>query len=125
MDFDGTAVTFIVGDNKYQVAGIDGAERFEAVDKLFPDLMDYASSPGYLVIDPDIAARLGKLKDYDPSSTVVDSHRPHALTLGLNPDPPKPAVGVFGPDFRLVIAARRAKYTPDELAYAGWSSWEA
>ncbi|MGK3708704.1 hypothetical protein [Arthrobacter sp. IK3] len=124
VDFDGTAVTFIVGDSKYLVTGIDGAERFDAIESLFPALMNYEASPGYLVIDPDITARLGKLKDYDSANTVVDAHRPHALILGLNPDPSSPAVGAFGPDFRLLIAARRAKYTPNELAYAGWNSWE-
>ncbi|MCC3299375.1 hypothetical protein [Arthrobacter caoxuetaonis] len=123
VDFDGTAVTFLVSGEKYRIETMEGVERFDPMDSLFPDLMDYSASPGYAVIDPAIAAKLGKLKDYDSANTVVDAHRPHALVLGLNPAPSKPAVAAFGSDMRILIATRRAPYVPDELSYSGWNSW--
>lgn len=122
VDFDGTAVIFLIDGVQHRVEAMEGVERFNPMDSLFPDLMDYTASPGYLVIDPAITAKLGKLRDYDSAKTIVDADRPHALALGLNPNPTKPAVAAFGPDLRILIAARRVPATPEELS-DGWNSW--
>lgn len=121
VDFDGTAVIFTVDGATLRVPAAEGLDRFGVVDFLFLASIDHGNSPGYAVFDPAVLTKLGKLRDYDAANTVVERSHPHSLQLGLNPDPSKPAVAAFGPDFRLVVAARRAPDLPVELDEAGRS----
>lgn len=123
VDFDGTAVIFTIDGERFEVPAADGFDRFSVVDSLFPEFIDHGNSRGYSVFDPAALAKLGKLRDYDAANTVVERFHPHSLQLGLNPDPSRPAVAAFGPDFRLMVAALRANGLPPELAEAGRTGW--
>lgn len=116
---------FTVGGASFEVAVQEG--KFPNTDKLFPEHTDHPAVPGFSRFTPADLARLGKLQDY---TSVTPKKRPGQyvpastpLTIGMASSPDMPAVGTFGPDFRILIGVRRGIVMPEEQAAAGGADW--
>lgn len=116
---------FTIGGESFEIAVQEGT--FPDVDKLFPEHTDQPAVPGFSSFNPADLGRLGKLQDYTniiPKKRRVQYLPPSTpLTIGMAPSPDKPAVGSFGPDFRILIGARRGIVMPEEQAAAGGADW--
>lgn len=116
---------FTVGGASFEVALQEG--KLPNTDKLFPEHTDHPAVPGFSRFTPADLARLGKLQDY---TSVTPKKRPGQyvpastpLTIGMASSPDMPAVGTFGPDFRILIGVRRGIVMPEEQAAAGGADW--
>lgn len=115
---------FTVGGATFEIELQEG--KFPDTDRLFPKDTDHDVVPGFSSFSPADLARLGKLQDH---TNVAPKRRGQlapaatALTIGMAPSPDQPAVGSYGPDFRILIAVRRGIVMPEEQAAAGGSDW--
>ena len=123
VEYAGGVVFFTVGGETFDTRLVEGLDQCRGYDSLFNYSSGHGNTPGFAIFTAAVLAKLGKLKDYDASSTRFERHSANAVAIGLNAFPSKPAMVTFGDDFRLVVMPVRANSIPAELENAGGGTW--